>query len=238
MFCRDCDLRIGNTSWVAGGFPKKKQTAAAEDSCGFCPASPSLPPPTSHASINDRLGPLANSDAIALGQAANTPPPLVALAHSPAFLVRRALGEQDVQLGRGVVLDAEPTAAFDVDPLEVLAFRHPRLGCAGRTGREASVLDSFACAGFFPSRVPSVQDESRPALSSELWKETRRKKTHRRRVPPASTLSPSRGPSRAPPSRATSAPVSSPKPATARWPRRPSDRQSTARGRSACGATS
>jgi hypothetical protein len=41
--------------------------------------------------------------------------------------LRLALLQHEVELGRGVVFDAGPTAAFDVEPFDVLAFVGPCL---------------------------------------------------------------------------------------------------------------
>lgn len=49
MFCKDCDLRIGNTSWVAGGVQKKKNRQPPQRTrAGSAPPPPlyHLQPPT------------------------------------------------------------------------------------------------------------------------------------------------------------------------------------------------
>lgn len=125
-----------------------------------------LPFPHAHLGVNDGPRAAPNADAVALGEAADAAAPLVALAHAAAFLVRRALGKEDVQLGRGVVLDAKAAAALDVEALEVRALGHPRLRCRV----ESSVLfRSIYC-----SATGSLCAAARGARAQEAGSQGRR----------------------------------------------------------------
>jgi hypothetical protein len=94
------------------------------------PSVDALPLPSSNLRVDDGLA-LPNSNAIALGQSPQTPPPLILLALPPFLLVGEALGEENVQLGRRVVLDSVATATLDVETLKRWAGGGPRLSWGG-----------------------------------------------------------------------------------------------------------
>lgn len=137
---------LGARSQPVRNHPRSRKR---KEYCSF--PSVYLPLPASHLSVDDGLAP-SHSDSIALGQPPQTPPPLILLALPPFLLLGKSLGQQDVQLGRGVVLHSVATATFDVEALKRWARSSPGLSCKRWIEREggqktASVSDGTVSDG-------------------------------------------------------------------------------------------